>query len=297
MSFADRRAQRRWRREMERRLRELDRLDAEHGLGASPTHRPIGPIPSTGSTGRRPRKERGPALPGLIIALLVIVGVFMLDPSDSGRRLRELVGLDGRLGELVGIPDGEGEYAFAATQPAGDEPVSWNPCRPIRYVVNPDGAPDDWEDLVADSVRVIEEASGFEFEDQGTSEDRDFDSRVDGLGRPAPVLIGWAGPDEVPRLSGDVAGLGGSTYLERGRQRTYVTGSIALDAGLYGDLEDDPGGGDVMRAILTHELGHVLGLDHVDDRGELMYSDSVGQTELGPGDLEGLARLGAVDCG
>ena len=146
------------------------------------------------------------------------------------------------------------------------------------------------------SVAEIGEASGFEFEDEGTTDDRDFDRRPATLGQPAPVLIGWADPDEVPGLAGDVAGLGGSTYVERAQRRTYVTGAVTLDAGLYADLDEERGGEDVMRAVLVHELGHVLGLDHVDDRDELMYADSVGRTQLGPGDREGLARLGAVDC-
>ena len=41
----------------------------------------------------------------------------------------------------------------------------------------------------------------------------------------------------------------------------------------------------------------MVGLDHVDSDDELMYEDNIGQTDLGPGDLEGLAKLGAVDCG
>ena len=51
--------------------------------------------------------------------------------------------------------------------------------------------------------------------------------------------------------------------------------------------------GDGSRAselILAHELGHVLGLDHVDDAGELMNAEYVGQYGFGPGDREGLQR-------
>jgi hypothetical protein len=51
-----------------------------------------------------------------------------------------------------------------------------------------------------------------------------------------------------------------------------------------------------VRAIVMHELGHVVGLAHVDDRGELMYADSVGQKTFGPGDLTGLGALGRGRC-
>ncbi len=284
---------------MHRRLRELDRLEQEIGLGASPTHTPVGRMPRThraGRASRRERKQHGPVIPGLVIAGLIMGGVLLLDPSQSGRRLRELTGLDGRLGQLVGISDAGGQYAFVHTQPGSEEPVSWNPCRPIRYVVNPSGAPEDWEPLVEEAVAEIEEATGFRFEDKGTSEDRDFVHRVDGLGRPDPVLIAWADASEVPGLAGDVACLGGSTYVEQHHRRAYVSGSVALDRELFEDLQSEPDGEALSRAILVHELGHVVGLDHVEDRGELMHAGNVGRTELGPGDREGLARLGSVEC-
>jgi hypothetical protein len=295
MGLGDWRAQRRWRREMERRLRELELEDRRLDADGHQIHRPEGaPVPlPRGHHRSRPRRERrttGPVLPGLLVVAVIMAGVFLLDPSASGQRLRDLVGFGP---EPV---DGDGSYAFVVTQPGSSEPVSWNPCRPIRYVVNPDGAPPEWESLVRESTAEIADASGFRFEDTGTSEERDFDDRTDGLGRPQPVLIGWADEDEVPGLAGRVAGLGGSTYVERDRHRTYITGSVVLDAELFADLADDRGGHELMRAILVHELGHVVGLDHVDDENELMYRDNIGQTELGPGDLEGLARLGAVPC-
>jgi hypothetical protein len=295
MSFADRRAQRRWRREMERHLRELERRDERLHLDDGPqVHRPEGaPIPLPRGRGARPpraRKQHGPVAPGLLVVGVILVGVFLLDPSANGQRLRELVGFGG-------TPAGDGAYAFAATQAGSDNPVTWNPCRDIEYVVNPAGAPDDWRDLVDAAIRDIEGASAFDFTDTGTSDERDFDDRTDALGRAQPVLIGWADDEEVPRLAGDVAGLGGATYVQRNGRRTYVTGSIALDSELFAELDGDRHGDELMRAIVTHELGHVLGLDHVEDAGELMYSDNVGQTELGPGDREGLARLGDAGCG
>jgi predicted Zn-dependent protease len=51
-----------------------------------------------------------------------------------------------------------------------------------------------------------------------------------------------------------------------------------------------------VQAVVMHELGHVLGLDHVDDPGELMHGENVGQTEFGPGDRAGLTALGAGRC-
>ena len=52
-----------------------------------------------------------------------------------------------------------------------------------------------------------------------------------------------------------------------------------------------------LQAIVDHEFGHLVGLDHVTDPGELMAEVNLGRTSYGPGDLEGLARLGAIPCG
>jgi predicted Zn-dependent protease len=70
---------------------------------------------------------------------------------------------------------------------------------------------------------------------------------------------------------------------------------VALDRDLYAQL-DEADDRTEMRAILDHELGHVVGLAHVHDPGELMYDDNVGRSTFGPGDLQGLARVGDVPC-
>ena len=52
------------------------------------------------------------------------------------------------------------------------------------------------------------------------------------------------------------------------------------------------------RAIVMHELAHVVGLTHVPARDELMNAkNDSGMLGFGPGDLEGLRRLGSGPCG
>ncbi len=273
---------------MLRRLEELDRVDREHGLGA---------MPSSAPPPRRRRRQLGPVLPGLGIVLALLAAVMLRDPGMSGDRLRSLFGLDDRLSSAVEAPAGGGQYRFERTQAGGGQPVTWNPCRPIRYAVNPDGGPDDWQEIVDASVDNVTEATGFVFEYAGTTDDRPF---ADDLLRSqeAPVVIGWASDDEVPELAGDVAGLGGGVAIEtRPGRLGYVRGAVALDTDLL-DLLDGQSDAFVQhRALLDHELAHVLGLGHVDDPSELMYADNLGQTGFGPGDLTGLAALGAVPCG
>jgi hypothetical protein len=48
--------------------------------------------------------------------------------------------------------------------------------------------------------------------------------------------------------------------------------------------------------VVLHELGHLVGLAHVNDPQQLMYSRGSTSNGLGPGDLAGLARLGEGAC-
>ena len=234
----------------------------------------------------KPRRTTGPVLPGLLISGILAGLVMLHDPGMTGYRFRQLVDhLSGK---------GGGSYAFVVNTTDGD-PVGWDHCKPIRYVVNPAGAPDEWEDIIRGGVREITDASGFEFQYDGTSVDRSFTERVVDAADPPPVLVAWASSDEVPDLAGSTAGIGGSTPARVNGRVQYVTGMVVLDTDAY-DRMDRQGDERSEELILAHELGHVLGLDHVDDVGELMNAEYVGQDGFGPGDRDGLERLHDLPC-
>ena len=89
---------------------------------------------------------------------------------------------------------------------------------------------------------------------------------------------------------------GGPTLRPEGNGFDHaVTGMVALKTSWF-RRADATGHRAEEQAVVMHELGHVLGLAHVDDPGELMYP-SVTRTSYGSGDIEGLAKLGAVRCG
>ncbi len=266
-----------------RRLEELDRVDREQGLGAMPLGTPAD---DSARHRRRARRTTGPVLPGLLISGILAGLVMLHDPGMTGYRFRQLVD------HLAGRD--AGSYAFVVTTASGD-PVGWNHCQPIHYVVNPVGAPEDWADIVRDGVDTISDASGFKFQYDGTSIERSFESRRVDVKDPPPVLIAWAGSDEVPDLQGPTAGIGGGSPAQVRNRVQFVTGLVVLDAEAY-DRMELTGDFESEILILAHELGHVLGLDHVDDTGELMNAEYRGQTGFGPGDLEGLEKLHALPC-
>lgn len=76
-----------------------------------------------------------------------------------------------------------------------------------------------------------------------------------------------------------------------------MTGNLTLDGPQLQDLVDSADGWESARAVIMHELAHAIGLDHVDDSGELMQPKGSGDvTDWGPGDLEGLSALGSGRC-
>ncbi|MGA8256556.1 MAG: matrixin family metalloprotease [Nocardioides sp.] len=232
----------------------------------------------------------------IVITAIVLAGYLAFSDSAISTRLRALVGVEDRFLPPVDS-DTTGPFAFLNTQPGSGRPVGFSPCAQIRYVVNPTSAPSGWEQHVEQAINEVSARTGLEFDYEGTTDDRDFSSRArSGTGSADPVIIAWADEDEVDDLADDVAGVGGPTMVSLGRLRAYVSGSVVLDTDATDRFSDDPNGDALQVALLLHELGHLVGLDHVDDATELMYADGITRPDYGPGDRAGLAELGAIPC-
>lgn len=255
-------------------------------------------------TGRQPIRERWRSGFALLLSTILLGVIVLLGPGDEMAALRRLLGIGADpLGTPAEVQPG-GMHSFLQHQPGRpDEPVTWDPCREIRYEINPEGAPDDEGETVAFVASAIAEVSsitGLQFEYLGLTDRRpEWKEQFVPVGGRQPVLISWATEDEVEELEGDVAGVGGAVSLRRGADqwRRYVSGGVTLDIEVFDDLEGEGGGEGYQRAILLHELGHLVGLGHVDSPGELMYPDSVGLLDFSSGDLNGLVRLGQGRCG
>lgn len=113
----------------------------------------------------------------------------------------------------------------------------------------------------------------------------------------APVLLAWTTPQQDARLEGETAGIAGSVPQSTGMSGDlrYVTGIVVLDAPQFHALPQ-VAGWERARAIVMHELGHLVGLAHVDDPLELMGEQNMIPLDFGPGDLQGLATLGSGSC-
>lgn len=192
-------------------------------------------------------------------------------------------------------------YKFLATNGDGS-PVGYSPCRPLHYVVNAALAPQGSERLVGDSIRTISQATGITFINDGSTNESPSPTRApyqkERYGdRWAPLLIAWTTPEQAPRLKGAVIGVGGSTHFSFGDgPKSFVTGSLELDAPQIAEDLDRAEGAAYATAVILHELGHVMGLEHVDDPTQLMYPEIGSPAGLAAGDLNGLYELSHARC-
>ena len=253
------------------------------------------------------RVRRGPR-PGVVVLSLVLLALVAAGSywwvSSSGA-LGPPAGLEEAaqpLGAPPAVDATSGAFAFTAVQPDGDGPVAYSPCRPIHYVVRPDGAPAGGTELVQTAIAQVSAATGLQFVDDGpTLEAPSADRQAyqpDTYGRRwAPVLIAWSTEAESPELVGDIAGIAGSASVTRAGRSVYVTGSVTLDGPDIGALAAAPATRATALGIVTHELAHLVGLDHVDDPTQLMYpSTAISRSGFAAGDLAGLAALGSGEC-
>ena len=179
--------------------------------------------------------------------------------------------------------------------------MAYDPCRPIHVVINDRTVIAGGDQIVQDALAAVSRATGLQFVVDSATDEAPSDSREAYQpdrypGRWAPVLIAWSDPSATPELAGDVQGIGGSSALSNGKKSVYVSGGIELDGPGLAEFLAVPGGAEEIRAVVEHELGHLVGLDHVQDTSELMNPVGGTVTTYADGDLTGLARLGQGEC-
>lgn len=247
----------------------------------------------------KPRSRRLPGAAGAITLLVLLVfaasAAFLQAGPLAPLAQRFHIGGPDRLLPAVVPKQISRAYKILKVDAAGD-PVTYDPCEPIRYAINPDGAPTDYLTFILPAINAAQEASGLSFVYDGASgdtwESRQKDSKAN------PVLIAFPSRLDSDETTSDTVGLGGSTALTvNGAVRPhYVTGAIALRRDWFAGQSAEHNTSE-EQAVVMHELGHVLGLGHVDDPAQLMYASNHGQLTYGAGDLNGLAKLGAGECG
>jgi hypothetical protein len=190
-------------------------------------------------------------------------------------------------------------FQFRHVSEETGEPVRYNPCAPIHYVINPRNAPPGGVDDVHTAIRMSSQATGLKFVYDGTTDEVFVHPRdsyqPDTYGeRWAPILISWM--SDLPGLPNHEAGrrplgMGGSSYaLNADDALVYVSGAATFDS--TADLRSGFGGR-TWGQVIIHELGHVFGLDHYEGGDSVMHpSLGLRAAAWGEGDRAGLWELG-----
>ena len=198
------------------------------------------------------------------------------------------------------VAGGAGNFALMDNGSDGVTGARWSPCRAIAIVVNTSKAPKGFYAAVIDVAAELQSLTGLQIGVEGTSAEPASTSRSafkpnDYGDRWAPLLVAWADDQTIPALSGDTVGLGSPQSVGfEGGQYFYVSGDVILDLAMAAETMSD--GSRTYVAILRHELGHALGLDHVDDPTQLMAPRLSDVSDFSDGDRAGLAYLGAGPC-
>lgn len=185
-------------------------------------------------------------------------------------------------------------YSFLTTL----SPVPhWNPCAPVRFLVN-DAAKPGAADDAREAAWRLGQAAGLAFEYQGTT------SFVPTSSQPAPagtdLVVAFVTHEQTDAWRGNTSAGYGSARITTSYKADGATGNRIINgyalidsvpnfpAGFYG------GSGTRRGELLMHEIGHASGLGHVSDSTQIMNPVVTPHNgQWGAGDLNGLSQLGA----
>lgn len=207
-----------------------------------------------------------------------------------------------------------GQFNFFLYDAEGYPTGFHSPCEPIRYEINPTNEPVGAREILDAAIQAMRFYTGLEFEFVGeTDEIAELTEEPSPVNPSSTLLINYFPTEEFMSLPKsddyqnveDAIGWGGPRSYEslnsyKGQYRA-LGGVMVMDSDIISS--DIAGGlwgyspGHVTFTTMIHELGHVLGLDHVDSKTEIMHFGSFTSSEFQDGDQEGLSIAGQGACG
>lgn len=188
-------------------------------------------------------------------------------------------------------------YAFSAV--LDGRPIRWNPCAPIRWTSNTARGPAGGLDALKRAVARVSVLTGTTWQYVGPTSKVPASSSIPTRASSTypPVLIGWtdgAASDMLRNQPRSVLGMTRSAWF--GVQRADGSRVAATRAAVIALDRTDAlplRGGTSWYTVALHELGHTMGLAHINSSTQLLapvlprYA-----TDLQAGDRAGLVKLG-----